>query len=117
MEKKKGTRHPIFDDKDVIWNLADGLDVERARFHWPTMEIVNTEKGPIAYFAHEDGWYYYSTHDTGSGLPWWNRASAKFWDTYIVPHIIQPSPFGKEIFDEDDIELAKIFMEEIDEKT
>lgn len=113
--------HPIFDDEERVWNLPNDLGQEQYaeifRCSSDKISIHLTEKGiifrlfdaPSEYMATE-------LYEIGkSAEPRLESINSSFWDIYIAPHIIQPSSFMAPEFDEDDIELAQIIMDEIEE--
>ena len=114
--------HPIFDDEKRVWNLLIDLSVEQyAQIFGCSSDQISihmTKKG-IIFRLHESNVEYISTelYDGGEyGEPKLELINSSFWDIYIVPHIIPPSSFMAPEFDEDDIELAQIIMNEIEEE-
>jgi hypothetical protein len=116
--------HPIFDDEKRVWNLLSDISVEEyARIFCCASEYISihlTKKGLI--FRHNvpnaiNEYMATELYDGGAvGEPKVEGIPPTFWDSYIAPHIIAPSSFMTPEFDEEDIELAQIIMDEIEEE-
>jgi len=115
--------HPIFDDEKRVWDLPSDLDVPFLEGHFSgKITLVLTAKGIVAHLCQHDKLHYLSTelirvNNANNSEPWWNLTiSLEFWEEYIIPYIIIPPLIDmKGEFDGDDIELAQIIMDEIDE--
>lgn len=111
-------KHVVF-NKASLWDLDNyKLDFAKIERHWKGTTFHKTDMGTIALYKTGEEWCYSTfVNKFDITVPWWIQIEPSIWSSQIEPHIIHPSSFSKEAFDEDDIELAKIFMEEIDEKT
>ncbi len=122
-QHKKGNAmsayHPIFDDPERIWNLPIEFDAVRlGKIVDGEVFYSHTKKGIIARLI-RDGIHHIGTYNGGTDdypEPLWEEVPASFWDIYIAKYIIVPPMINMDgEFDGDDIELAQIIMDEIEE--
>lgn len=114
--------NPIFDDTiDIEWNIdpKNPEIMRECQRHWKGSDISfwKTKRGYIARMYRPDHNDVHAATAVVGNIPVWAwTAMEGFWEKYVVPHIIPETMINMDgEFDGDDIELAQIIIDELEE--